>query len=811
MKNLSRLIVAACLFISTGSLAQNTNVTFRANMTTPWNGQSLANIWGYVDSTGREYALVGASAGMSIVDVTNPSAPVHIKQIAGPNNGWREIKTYKKYAYVTTEGGGGLQIINLSNLPGTNTPSKFWAPNISGNTLGSIHALHIDEAKGYVYLYGSNLFNGGAVVADIKTDPWNPVYVGKWNNGTGNQQYIHDGTVRNDTMYGGHIYAGYFDVVDFTNKANPVLLGQRSTPHNFTHNTWLSNNSKTIFTTDEVNGSFLTSYDISNLGNITELDRIQSNPGSGSVVHNTYIHTVNNNQYAVTSWYKDGFIITDVARPNNMVQVGNYDTYTAGAGGGFAGAWGVYPYLPSGTIVVSNIGEGLWVFSPTYVRACYLEGIVTDSITTLPLNTCTVRILTTSVTDYSNITGQYRTGYHVPGTYSIQFSKSGYYTKTITGVNLSAGVVTNLNVALRPMTSFAVTGKVIENQGGAGIANANVRIYSSTYNYTATTNATGDFNVPGVYNDTYTIVAGKWGYRTNCNLVQNLTSTSGTITVPLDSAIYDDFTFNNNWTVSSTASSGIWVRGVPIGTDFNTTGDCNPGVDVSSDCTDMAFVTGNGGGSASTDDIDNGHTILTSPVFNLTKYNDPYLNYHRWFMNAGGSGTPNDSLIVRLSNGSTTVTVETVLYNTTGNSTWRNRNFKISSLITPTANMRLILRTADANAGHLVEAGLDKFEISNGGGAGIFDHNALSPEVKVYPNPFNGSFTVDYQLMNKLDPGAQLIITDIAGRVVDTKAINAQAGVLNYQASYADGIYFLSIRNGSEVTRPAKVVRMQAE
>ena len=32
----------------------------------------LANIGGYVDSTGREYALVGCQTGLSIVDVTNP-------------------------------------------------------------------------------------------------------------------------------------------------------------------------------------------------------------------------------------------------------------------------------------------------------------------------------------------------------------------------------------------------------------------------------------------------------------------------------------------------------------------------------------------------------------------------------------------------------------------------------------------------------------------------------------------------------------------------------------------------------------------
>ena len=84
--------------------AQNLNVTFRAQL--PYPGQTCANICGYVDSLGNEYALVGASKGMSIVDVTVPNNPVKVKQVPGPDNEWKEIKVRGKYAYVTTEGGG---------------------------------------------------------------------------------------------------------------------------------------------------------------------------------------------------------------------------------------------------------------------------------------------------------------------------------------------------------------------------------------------------------------------------------------------------------------------------------------------------------------------------------------------------------------------------------------------------------------------------------------------------------------------------------------------------------------------------------
>lgn len=110
----------------------------------------------------------------------------------------------------------------------------------------------------------------------------------------------------------------------------------------------------------------------------------------------------------MTSWYKDGVVITDVTRPDNMVNVGWYDTYTQGSGDGFKGDWGVFPYLPSGILVVSDINNGLFVLKPTYQRACYLEGVVTDSITGSPIFNATIQILNTNITKNSKANGEYK-------------------------------------------------------------------------------------------------------------------------------------------------------------------------------------------------------------------------------------------------------------------------------------------------------------------------------------------------------------------------------------------------------------------
>ncbi|MEZ4982763.1 MAG: hypothetical protein R2769_14490 [Saprospiraceae bacterium] len=45
-------------------------------------------------------------------------------------------------------------------------------------------------------------------------------------------------------------------------------------------------------------------------------------------------------------------------------------------GAGFNGAWGAYPFLPSQTVLISDINSGLYVLQPNYVRACWLEGTV---------------------------------------------------------------------------------------------------------------------------------------------------------------------------------------------------------------------------------------------------------------------------------------------------------------------------------------------------------------------------------------------------------------------------------------------------
>jgi hypothetical protein len=209
-----------------------------------------------------------------------------------------------------------------------------------------------------------------------------------------------------------------------------------------------------------------------------------------------------------------------------------------------------------------------------------------------------------------------------------------------------------------------------------------------------------------------------------------------------------------------------------------------------------AYVTGNSSTNASTDDIDDGATILTSPVFDAASMPSPYLFYSRWFFNDGGMGTPNDSLNIYLTNGTQTVTIETVQENTPGNSSWINKMFRIEDYIIPTATMRLIVRAADALSGHLVEAGFDKFQVIDSLILTGVPAIAASNEIVIYPNPNNGEFNIQYAISHT--PAHIEIYNMLGEKVFETSASNSLGIEQVNMKNIVPGLYLCRITMGNK-------------
>lgn len=757
------------------------------------NNVRCSNLTGYADSNGHEYALVGTSRGLEIIDVTDPVNPDYLYLVPGATGSggdWREVATYKGFAYVTTEQASGLVVVNLNYLP-----DSIGYHTINPGGMETSHTIFIDE-KGYAYVNGTDQ---DQLFLDLNANAWNPPLRGRYTN-----SYVHDCIVRNDTMWAACINDGFMKVVDVSVKnstnAASKTLATWNTPQNFSHNAWLSDDNRYIFTTDEKPASYLTCYDVSNLENIRETDRTQVNPGSNTIIHNTYFK----DDYCITSYYTYGITIHDVARKNNLVETGNYDTspYT---GDGFRGAWGVWPFLPSGNIIISDIETGLWIVKPTYVRACYVEGTVTDSICGTLMNNVTIEIVQNGVTDKTNFTGKYSTGTPDSGTYTIRFTKAGYQTKTLTNVALDNGVLTTLNVAMVPASTARVIIRTVDASTGNALPNTRILITrpnGDTYLETAT-NVNGEQEYCDFIQGTYNFYAGRWGKVTTM-VTKIINTTTDTVTLAIGNGYYDDFIMDFGWTVSATATSGDWQRGNPVGTEYE--GDeCNPEDDVTGDYGTDCYVTGNNGGEAGEDDVDNGHTTLLSPLMDLSTYIEPYISYSTWFYNGGGQGTAaNDVMTVQISNGTDTATLETI----TTNRQWSRTNLKLKDVILPTNNMRLWVRATDNNPGHLLEGGFDKFIIADSATATGFEPIfAEEPvDIIVRPNPFT---TVTSAIVsNNLHTNVNLGLYNTEGKLLETYTAPPGDSNLVVGRSLQPGIYILKAE--SRVSRAAvKVVKVQ--
>ena len=744
---LKLLVVVFCVFEM--SFAQNidslSHIDYQA-----LHSANLNDVWGYVDEFGNEYAIVGTSKGTSIVDISNPTNPIEVFWLPGSESIWRDPCVYGNYAYITTEAEDGLQIIDLSPLPQSNVLPNVIYTGPTNNPWQSAHTCFVDE-NGYVYVFGANRGNGGAIILDVQTNPMNPIEVGSFDS-----WYVHDGYSRNDTLYLAHIYDGFFSLVDVANKSNPILLGTKTTPSNFTHNIWPSSNGQFVYTTDEVSGAYIAAYDIHNPNNIFEVDRIQNSPGKGVIPHNTHVK----GDYLITSYYSDGITIHDITSADNIVKVGSYDTYP-GQTTGFDGCWGVYPYYPSGTIIAADITKGLFILGPNYQKACYLIGNVTDQNTGNNLSGVKVQITGSDQPELTSTIGVYKSGILTPGNYSVSFTKVGYYPKTEV-VQLFQNQEIVLNIELIPIPPFNLTVQVKEALSGNLIPNAQIKLVHSLIQHDGISNGIGEENFTLFYQGNYEVFVGKWGHLVHCSS-QIIDQNIQVLVIELTTGYSDNFEFDLGWSLTGTATTGMWERGIPVETGINS----QVGRADDWECGQNAYVTGNSYTfNPDFDDVDNGTTVLISPQMDLTAYTNAHINYSKGYYTYYGPNFLDDSLKIIISNGSENALIDFVAPPYGNPMVWERVSIPISGLIPLTNTMQLFVRTSDENPNiNITEAAFDRFSVTN---YSIAEVDELERKLIVYPNPNQGEVVVEFKV--QVDSDVTINVTDMIGKKVLMKS-----------------------------------------
>ena len=109
---------------------------------------------------------------------------------------------------------------------------------------------------------------------------------------------------------------------------------------------------------DENHGYDVKILDVSDFSNISVLSTFSSNVDPNSMAHNGIIK----GDLLYIAYYHDGLRVFNISDPSNPIQVNSYDTYLPNDHISYRGAWGVYPYLESGNVLVSDMQTGLYVF-----------------------------------------------------------------------------------------------------------------------------------------------------------------------------------------------------------------------------------------------------------------------------------------------------------------------------------------------------------------------------------------------------------------------------------------------------------------
>jgi choice-of-anchor B domain-containing protein len=356
------------------------NVTLLDN----WTDESLSTIndgirfnevWGFVQND-QEYGVIGSTMGTHIFLISDADELIEVDFVPGAFQGQvvhRHFDDYNGFLYgVCDQGNSTLQIMDLQYLP----DSVSLVYN-SDALVTRAHNCFIDRSSDILYLAGPA---GNALRLLSIENPVEPTFILNFDE----VNYVHDLFVRNDTAYLNAANQGLL-VVNFADPLNPVQLGSLDTypDQGYNHSGWLTEDGNTYVFADETTGMRMKVCDVSDLTDIEVLSLFNSEANDYTVPHNLQIK----GDLVYVSHYNDGLQVFDISNPSNPVRVAYYDTFYGDDSYPFNGAWGVYAFLPSGRVLISDRTSGLYLFEMDVILSN--QSIKAEPEFTLYPNPCT--------------------------------------------------------------------------------------------------------------------------------------------------------------------------------------------------------------------------------------------------------------------------------------------------------------------------------------------------------------------------------------------------------------------------------------
>ncbi len=609
--------------------------------------------WGYVSPSGREYVIMGVYGGFAFVEVTNPTSPVIIDTVTGPGSDWHDVKVVGEYAYGVSEGGSGIQVMDMSNIDSGNvTLVRNWTAGGYSTT----HNIVANEETGSLWIVGANVGNGGLVHIDL-SNPELPSFDGGWT-----EMYVHDAQVVTwqDGEYAGRElaflcsgFSGGFSetglrIADVTDPNNPVTISTLFYPNaGYSHQAWLSTDRKFLYLNDELDEGSTVSVTTTRVINVED----PANPtfvgtyttGKAAIDHNLYTR-----DYVIyQANYRSGLRVFDGLDPTNPVEIAYFDSYPGSDAASFNGAWSSYPFFPSGTIAVSDIERGLFLLR----LDADLDGFALQQRDDMPST-----------------------------------------------VSPAGGDPISVNIITRDGTSFETVHAFFDVDGQGFVADF------------LSPNPDGSWTAMSPAIECGQTLQYFFRVTDSDGVVKTLPADApsnvftASVASDFEELFADNFESNMGWSVSGSVSDGAWERGIPAGgggrgdpvTDYDGSGRC--------------YLTDNVAGNS---DVDGGTTTLTSPAMDATGEGIPMLSYALWYSN--NVGEVDDTIFIDISNnnGGNWQSLDTIgPGDPAAGGGWNEYSFDLSQIFTsPSDQVRIRFRAGDTGEGSVVEAAVDAVQV----------------------------------------------------------------------------------------------------
>jgi hypothetical protein len=515
--------------------------------------------------------------------------------------------------------------------------------------------------------------------------------------------------------------------------------------------------------------------------------------------------------------------------------------------------WEVCPYFPSGTVIASDMENGLWVFRPirTYGRirvdvvGAEVEGgpEVPHAGAVIHVDPLGDSLVTTALGSQSFAPN--------PGTYTVRASAYGHSGDSQV-VTIAAGEFKTVTLHLVELERVPFSGQVRDLSSSAPLSDAELALEYGPL--AATTGASGTFQIDDVPADLYRIEVRRAGYAPYIEARSIGPSWTSEDFALLPAHQWDPLATGAGWiTFTPPGVQGGWVLGKPVVNGaadpvmapipgapaarqprpigpFDVQHEEPPAVaptgsaprtDHSPNPDSTCFITGQAPDTSqlSVNGLQGGTTTLTSPEFDITGMNEPMVGLWRWFYswNAGtGQPDPGDWLAIQIShNGGTTWTTMDSVRGS--HEAWEEAEYRVADYVPATTHVRLRLIAAEQGAPSTARMALD--DVITYDAQAVL---AVSPGAALrlrlgpaWPNP--SASTVRFMLEAPAAGRLRLRIVDVAGRLVrELHDGPLTAGAHPFLWDGADargrnvrpGIYFVrALLGGTEVG--ARIVRVR--